>query len=88
MMGPEEAGRSRMDAMLGSGDKQAKNDVSYRPAEEGTESCADCTNFLAEDQGGFCDLVAGGISPVYVCDLYAPAGTPPETLEEPLTEPR
>lgn len=46
--------------------KLDKDSVAYRPA-DGGDSCAICKHYT---QDGYCELVAGDISPNYVCDRF------------------
>lgn len=60
--------------------------VNYRGSQGGsTTCCANCVYFCAGDQA--CQIVAGPISPQYVCDLFTPDGSaPPEVVSRTMAQ--
>lgn len=67
--------------------KQPMADVHYRAADQPEQSCEDCVHFQPP---AVCELVAGNIDPMAVCDLFEPetgaqeAKEGPEPFEEPM----
>lgn len=50
------------------GELVTKAEAEYRASTSDTESCGACVHY----SNASCDLVAGGISPEMVCDLFDP----------------
>ncbi len=46
--------------------------VQYRTAEEGIQSCSNCSNFQAPDK---CAMVMGPVSAGGICDIWSPMAT-------------
>lgn len=61
------------------GELQPQEMVNYRAAEDGMQSCSNCGNFMAPDK---CALVLPPISAAAVCDLWTPAQSDTEAMDE------